>query len=162
MCVALAWLVLCGLLAAQTPAAPKTLTVAGDVTTPLSLTLEQVRALPRAKVTVQEQGRPVVYEGVAMAELLKRAGVPMGAGMSGAALAAYVKATAADGYEVVYSIGELDPGIGDSDALVADLVDGQPLFDYQGPFRLLMPHDKRGARSVRMLTRLDVVNLKKK
>ena len=37
----------------------------------------------------------------------------------------------------------------------------KPLFDYQGPFRIVAPHDKRGARSIRMLQRLEVVRLVK-
>ena len=47
------------------------------------------------------------------------------------------------------------------EVIVADTIDGKALFDYQGPFRIVAPHDKRGARSVRMLERLDVVRLKK-
>ena len=38
---------------------------------------------------------------------------------------------------------------------------GKPLFSAQGRFRLVVPKDKPGARSIRMLTRLDVVQLRK-
>jgi hypothetical protein len=40
-------------------------------------------------------------------------------------------------------------------------IDGTPLFDYQGPLRIVAPGDKRGARSVRMLERIDIVRLRK-
>ena len=45
--------------------------------------------------------------------------------------------------------------------LVADKRDGKSLFGYQGPFRLVCPNDKAGARSVRMLQTLEFVKLLK-
>jgi hypothetical protein len=46
----------------------------------------------------------------------------------------YVVAEAADGYRVVFSLAELDPGIRDSDVIVADTLDGTPLDAKHGPF----------------------------
>ena len=54
------------------------------------------------------------------------------------------------------SVGELDPDLGGARIIVADKRDGKPLFEYQGPFRLVIPADKEGARSVLMLERLEV------
>jgi hypothetical protein len=76
-------------------------------------------------------------------------------------VATYVVATAADGYQVVFSLGELDPAVANNASIVADTVDGKPLSDTQGPLRIVAPHDKRGVRGVRMLQRLDVVRLLK-
>ena len=45
--------------------------------------------------------------------------------------------------------------------MVADKVDGKPLFAYQGPFRIVAPQDLAGARSIRMLERIEVVRLPK-
>ena len=45
--------------------------------------------------------------------------------------------------------------------LVADKRDGQPLPSEQGPLRIVCPDDKEGARSVRMLQSLQVVQLRK-
>ena len=70
-------------------------------------------------------------------------------------------ATAKDGYAVVFSLPELDSAFTSNDIIIADTVDGQPLFDYQGPFRIVAPRDKRGARSIRMVQRLEVVRLRK-
>ena len=81
--------------------------------------------------------------------------------MRGNMVASYVLASASDGYQALFAIAELDPAFTAEDILVADTVDGQPLFEYQGPFRLVAPKDLRGARSVRMLQRLDVVRLRK-
>ncbi|MEO6238504.1 MAG: molybdopterin-dependent oxidoreductase [Vicinamibacterales bacterium] len=142
-------------------AASQPLTVAGDVTTPLSLTPDQLKNLPRTKVEVKEEGRAIVYEGVLVGEILKRAGVPFGTDLRGNALASYVVASATDGYQVVFSLAELDPGFTSNDIIVADTTDGKPLFAYQGPLRIVAPKDHRPARSVRMLQRLEVVRLKK-
>jgi DMSO/TMAO reductase YedYZ molybdopterin-dependent catalytic subunit len=167
------WLLLAALLSladlaanAQTPPQSATtpkraLTITGDVSTPLTLSLADLKAMPRTTVTADEQGRPVKYEGVLVSELLTRAGAPMGRGMGGNGLSAYVRAIAGDDYEVLFSLGELDAGLTSNDIIVADTADGKPLFDYQGPLRIIAPHDKRGARSVRMLLRLDVVRLRK-
>jgi len=135
--------------------------VGGDVTTPLTLTPADLKALPRTTVTVAEEGREVRYEGVLVGELLKRAGAPVGRDLSGKAVATYVRASAKDGYQVVFSLAELDPAFTANDIIVADAIDGKPLFDYQGPLRIVAPHDKRGARSIRMLQRIEVVRLVK-
>jgi hypothetical protein len=153
--------------AAQTPtpataAAPNdTLAIGGDVPHPLTVTAAELKAWPRTKAVVEEEGRQVTYEGVALSEILVRAGAPLGPSLRGNSLASYVLATARDGYEVVFSLAEVDPAMTKGDVIVADLADGKPLFDYQGPLRIVAPHDSRPARSVRMLQRLDVVLLRK-
>lgn len=144
------------------PKAPATvLSIGGDVARPCTLTLAELKALPRTTVTVQDNSRTIVYEGVLVGELLSRAGAPLGRDLAGKALASYVKATAADGYEVVFSLAELDPAMTSNDIIVADTVDGKALPDSQGPIRLATPHDKRGARALHLLVRLDVVRLAK-
>jgi DMSO/TMAO reductase YedYZ molybdopterin-dependent catalytic subunit len=150
-------------LRAQAPAAARTgtLVIAGDVAKPVTFTPADLRALPRTTVKVPDEGRTVRYEGVLVGELLKRAGVPLGSDLRGNALASYVVASANDGYQVVFSLGELDPALAANDIIVADAVDGKPLFDYQGPSRIVVPKDTRGARSVRMLERIEVVRLRK-
>jgi len=71
-------------------------------------------------------------------------------------MASYVVAEASDGYRVVFSLSELDSGILDSEVMVADTMDGAPLGEKQGPFRLVAPHEKRPARWVRMLKSITV------
>ena len=68
----------------------------------------------------------------------------------------YVIAEAEDGYKVVFALAELDSGITNSEILVADTVDGAPIDAKRGPFRLVVPHDKRPARWVRMLRSITV------
>jgi len=140
----------------------RSLTIAGDVGKTLTLAPADLKALPSARVEVKtEDGTTNIYEGVLVGELLKRAGVPLGPELRGNAVASYVVASAADGYQGVFSLAELDPVFTSNEIMVADTIDGKPLFSYQGPWRIVAPKDLRGARSIRMLERLDVVRLRK-
>lgn len=140
---------------------PTELSVTGAVKTALTLSAADLKAMPRTKVQSQENSRTVAYEGVLVGEILKRAGVPTGDALRGEAVASYVVAHATDGYRAVYSIAELDNAFSPNDIIVANTMDGKPLFAYQGPWRLVAPRDLRGARSVRLLDRLEVVRVPK-
>lgn len=137
------------------------LRVGGDVATPLNLSLEELKKMPRKtlKVVNPHEKKTEVYEGVPLEELLRRAGVPQGTNMRGGAMASYVVAEASDGYRVVFSLAELDPDFVDSEVIVADTLDGAPLGAKQGPFKIVAPHEKRPARWVRMLKSLTVVKV---
>ena len=139
----------------------RALVIAGDIAKPLPLTAVELKAMPRTTASLSDQGREVKYEGVLVGEVLAHAGAPLGRDFSGPAVATYVIATGKDGYAAVFSLGELDPAMTASDVIVADTVGGQPLPDPQGPYRIVAPHDKRGARGVRMLQKLEVVRLRK-
>ena len=117
--------------------------------------------MPRATVSTNSDGITVVYEGVWLHEILKKAGAPGGSELRGKALASYLLAEAKDGYQALFSLAEIDPVFSGNEVLVADSADGKPLIGSQGPFRLVAPKDRRGARSVRMLTKLEVVVLRK-
>jgi DMSO/TMAO reductase YedYZ molybdopterin-dependent catalytic subunit len=156
--VVLALILWCGWLAAQEP--PATAEISGAVKQALKLTAEDLAKMPRASVKTMSNGMETVYEGVWLHEILKRAGVPQGEALRGKALASYVLAQAQDGYQVVFSLGELDPAFVDNEILLADTANGKALFGAQGRFRLVVPKDKPGARSVRILTKLEVVQLR--
>ncbi len=150
-----------GLLFAQAPPTA-VLSVQGDVGTPLSLTAADLAKMPRETASVPApDGSKIVYEGVSLYAVLQKAGAPSGKQLRGKALASYVLAKARDGYQVAFTLGELDPQFGNASILVADERDGKPLPEKQGPFRLVCPNDKEGARSVRMLETLEVVRLAK-
>jgi hypothetical protein len=76
-------------------------------------------------------------------------------------MATYVQADASDGYRVIFSLPELDADFQDSEVIVADTMNGAPLDDKAGPFRIVAPHDKRPARWIRMLRSLTVVRIPK-
>ena len=150
------------LLAAQALAqSAASFSVSGAVSQPLTLTANDLAEMPRATVTMNNNGIETRYEGVWLSEILKKAGLRFGEGLRGAALATYVLASASDGYQVVFSLGELDPAMTDQQFLLADKADGKPLFGENGAFRLVIPKDKRGARSVRMLSKIEVVQVRK-
>ncbi len=155
-------LLLAALVLAQAPPAA-VLAVQGDIASPLSLTADDLAKMPRETATIPApDGSKIVYEGVTLLEVLKKAGAPLGDKLRGKALATYVLAMARDGYQVAFTLGELDPQFGNETILVADKRDGKPLpADKQGPFRLVCPNDHEGARSVRMLETLHVVQLAK-
>lgn len=141
--------------------AASALQIVGAVKEPLTLTPGDLAKMPRASVRTTNNGMETVFEGVWLHEILKKAGVPQGTALRGKALAGYVIAEAQDGYQVVFSLGELDPGFIDNEILLADTANGKPLFGAQGQFRLVVAKDKAGARSLRMLTKLEVVQLRK-
>jgi len=143
---------------AQTAPATAELRISGAVTTPLVLTVADLKNMPRRKLSVvnPHDKKTENYEGVFLEELLRKAGVPQGENLRGSSMATYVLVEAADGYRVVFSLAELDSGILDSDVMVADTMDGAPLGANQGPFRLVAPREKRPARWVRMLKSITV------
>jgi DMSO/TMAO reductase YedYZ molybdopterin-dependent catalytic subunit len=144
-----------------TTAAKQELQVTGAVKQPLTLTADDLAKMPRASVKTTSSGMETVYEGVWLTDVLKKAGVPQGGDLRGKALATYVLASADDGYQVLFSLAELDPSFIDNQILVADTANGKPLFGAAGRFRLVVPKDKPGARSVRMLNKIEVVQVRK-
>ena len=156
--IALSLAICAALVCAQSPA----ITIGGDLAAPLILNVGDLAKMPRETVTIPDpSGTSVVYEGVRLREILQRAGAPLGKDLRGKALATYVVAKGHDGYEVVFSLGEIAAEFGNASILVADTRDGKPLTGDQGPFRLVCPNDKAGARSVRMLETIELVRLHK-
>lgn len=68
-----------------------------------------------------------------------------------------VRVTASDHYQVVFSLAELDAALGNEQVILADTQDGHPLTK-DGPFRLVVPGDKRPARWIRNVTTIEVTN----
>ena len=116
--------------------------------------------MPRTTVAGDDHGKPVTSDGVLLYDVLLKAGAPLGSELSGKALASYVLASAKDGYQVVYTLTEVDPAFTGSRILIADAADGNPLPATQGPFRIVVPNEKKGARSLRMLERIEVIRLR--
>jgi DMSO/TMAO reductase YedYZ molybdopterin-dependent catalytic subunit len=145
---------------AQSSGTAAELRIGGAVSNPLILTVADLKKMPRKTLTVMNphDKKKETYEGVLLEELLRRASVPQGEKLRGSSMATYVLAEAEDGYRVVFSLAELDSGILESEVIVADTLDGAPLGDKQGPFRLVAPHEKRPARWVRMLKSITVVS----
>lgn len=140
-------------LSAQDRSAAAALKIDGNVPRPLSLSLSDLKSMPRQtlKVVNPHSKKTETYQGVLLAELLRRAGVPHGELLRGKAMTTCVLAEATDNYRVVFSLAELDSAFLDSDVIVADTLDGVPLGANEGPLKLVAPHDKRPARWIRMV-----------
>ena len=106
-------------------------------------------------------GKEEVYEGVLLAELLKQAGLPQGEKLRGDLMASCLLAQGSDGYRVIFSLAETDSSFQNSEILIADKMDGQSIGSGTGPLRLIVPHDLRPGRWVRMLQSIKVVTVPK-
>lgn len=127
-----------------------TLTVSGEVATPLELKAQDLAAMTQISHKVKDRdGKEHEFKGVALIEILEKAGVTTGAKLRGENLAKYALITAADGYEVLYALAEIDPEFTDQVILLATEKDGQPLPSGEGPFRIITPKDKKPARWIR-------------
>jgi DMSO/TMAO reductase YedYZ molybdopterin-dependent catalytic subunit len=123
------------------------------------LSLSDLQSMPRAKARVKmRDGKEHLFEGVAVAELLKKAGQPQGEELRGSLLSRYILITAHDGYRAVFSLPEFDPAFDDTEALLADRMDGEPIPTRDGPLRLILPKEKRESRWMRMVERIEVVS----
>jgi len=112
-------------------------------------------ALPHVAFTVHNEHTKAdeTYSGVPLIALL----TPLGVSDKphGKDLRLYVVAAGADGYEAVYSIGEVTPDVHDATVIVADLENGKTL-TADGPLKLIATSEKRPARWVRNLVAIKV------
>jgi hypothetical protein len=123
------------------------------------LTAAEITALPHQKVSVEVHGKAVSFEGVPLRVVLEKVGVTFGDSMRGRRLSTCLLVEAADDYRVVFALPELDPGFTDRVILLADRADGQPLDNKEGPFRIVVPGEKRMARWVRQVKTIKVVQV---
>jgi len=154
--------VLCFVAAASVAAAPPSdrlrVTVPGG--TPLDLGVADVAALPHTELrAVDSHGKGGLFRGVELVELLRRAGAASGDALRGSHLRDVVRVESADGYVVAFTLAELDPATGARRVLLADALDGKPLGAEQGPWRLVVPDDKRPVRWARQVRAVTVVVL---
>ena len=137
---------------------PSVVKIGGAVATPFSVSLDELKKMPRKTVRVENAHakKTEVYEGVPLDVLLQKAGVPQGEHLRGASMATYVLVEAADNYHALFSLAELDSSFQDAEVLLADTMDGAPLAPDQGPLKLVAPHDKRPARWVKMVASITI------
>lgn len=118
-----------------------------------------IEGLPTAEVTLTHHGETQVCSGPLLADVLAKLGAPARGEMRGKALLMAVVVEARDGYRVAFSLGELDPLLGKARVVLADRCNGAMLGAEDGPFRLAVAGDTRGARSVRQVTGLKLVEV---
>jgi len=136
------------------------LTLQTDSGKPLVLSRADLEALPHVKVIATDHSSsPVNFEGVTLKSVLEKAGVTFGDSMKGKRLTNCLLVEAADGYRVVIALPELDPAFTDKQTVLAFLRDGKPLGEKEGPYRIVIPDEKRMARWVRQVTTLKIVDV---
>jgi len=127
-------------------------TVSGDVLHGASFDLAALQALPGRSVTVGAD----VFTGVSFWDLLNTTvGLATDASVKNDVLGMYVVATGSDGYQSVFSMGELDPLFGNQPDLIAFGV-GSDGLGGDGFARLVVPGDGKHGRYVSNLVSLEV------
>ena len=136
------------------------LRVTGEVPNHLDLSVGDIAAFQRQTIHVtDDKGTPVEYAGVPVAEILEKAGAPLGKQLKGPNMAMGLVASAPDGYRVLFSLTEFDTAFSDRVILLVDRRDGKPLDSREGPLRFVVPGDKRHARWIRGVTTLEVLRV---
>jgi hypothetical protein len=136
------------------------LTVQAESGKQMVLNRSDLDALPHVKVSAAEHGSsPVQFEGVSLRSVLEKGGVSFGESMKGKRLANCLLVEAADGYRAVIALPEMDPAFTDKQVVLAFLRDGKPLGEKEGPYRVVIPDEKRMARWVRQVTTLKIVEV---
>ncbi len=137
----------------------ETLTISGlSDHPPLTLKVADLKSLTHITVTIHNphSNADETYSGVRLADLLAKVGAPLGSDLRGKALADYVVATGSDGYRAVLALGEIDPAFHPGEVIVADAMNEKPLDDHSGPMKMVVTEDKRPARSVRNLVKIEL------
>jgi len=134
------------------------LAISGEVGTPLDLKIQDLASFKQVSHKVKDRdNKEHEFKGVALIEILEKAGTTTGSKLRGENLAKYILIKAADGYEVVYSLPEIDPEFTNQVIILAIEKDGQPLPAGEGPFRIITPNDKKQARWIREVRSIKVV-----
>jgi len=137
------------------------LKVTGEVSTPLEIKLPDLQQYNQAQIKYKDKdGKFHNYSGVVLADILQKAGVPLGKELHGKNLAKFVVAEGTDGYQAVFALAELDKGFTDRLVILAVTIDGKPLSPTEGPFRIIVQDEKKQARCVRMVTAIKVESAK--
>jgi hypothetical protein len=113
--------------------------------------------LPQHSVHAEAHGKSVECAGVNLIDVLRAVGAPSGEALRGKNLALYARISAADGYRAVFAMAELDPGFRSDVPIITASCDGKALEAKDGPFRLVVPGEKRPARWVRQVTAIDLL-----
>lgn len=135
------------------------LTVQTETGKAVVLARADIEALPHIKVTTSDHGASATFEGVALKAVLEKAGVSFGETMKGTRLALCLLVEAADSYRVVIALPEVDPAFTAKQVILAFLRDDKPLGEKEGPYRIVIPDEKRMARWVRQVTALKIVDV---
>lgn len=136
-------------------------TVEGEVLRPLKLSMKELATFQSTEIKAKDKdGQAHIFKGVKLFDILDSAGVTLGKQLRGENLVKYVLVKAHDGYEVIFALPEIDPEFTDQTILLAYQVDGKPLAKGEGPFRLVVPNEKKHARWIREISTIKIMFIK--
>lgn len=143
--------------------------LSGALVRPASLDVVTLEAMGPVTRTWRDKKGEHQVKGVRLDTVLLKQGYSEGATgpqvkplEKHAGLRSAVVARAADGFEAVFSVGELLGTLGKTEVLLVWEVDGAPLADAMGPFRLVVTSDALPSRSLYQLRSLEMVDLRKR
>ena len=148
-----------GAMEAAKPPAPAstslTLTVDGKATT---LSVAELKAMPQKTVKVHNEHTKAdeTYSGVALGDVLAKAGFVVSQTTHRTMLRSYLKIEGTDKYWVLYSVTEVEASEHEGDVIVATAMDGKAL-GADGALKLVSTGDKKPQRWVRNLTAIALV-----
>ena len=124
------------------------LKVKGAIPKPLELSGQDLAGLERKSIKLRDKnGVENEYSGVSLLEILRMADAPLRKNLRGKELSKYVLVKCKDDYQVLFSLAELDDSFVDRKVILADSKDGGKLGTEQGPWRLVLEGEKKGARN---------------
>jgi DMSO/TMAO reductase YedYZ molybdopterin-dependent catalytic subunit len=138
--------------------------LSGNIANPASYTLSnlQLMSATTETATYSAGGTPVTdtYTGVSLWTLINAAGLLTNPAIKNDVLRDYALITGSDGYEVVVSLGEIDPAFGNQPDIVAYSDTGGQLGTNgsSGFARLVVPGDTLGGRYVSNITSIEVID----
>lgn len=132
---------------------PAAFTVDGQVSNPLTLSADDLRANYGAQtidVTYRSGSETVStqFTGAPLWQVVSAAQPNFNADIGNDKLSTYLVISATDGYQAVIAWGEIDPDFGGQPILLAYEENGAPIGDEEGAIRLVVPGDSRGGRYV--------------
>jgi len=131
--------------------------ISGELAKPFVLTLADLSKMPRIDVMRKDRdNKEHQYSGVLLSSLLTQGGATMGKDLRGENLTKYVMVEASDGYQIIFSLAELDPEFSDQKIILADTIDKNPLPVADGPFRIIVQNDKKPARCIKQVTNIKI------
>ena len=131
--------------------------ISGEVARPLSISIADLQKMPRINVSRKDRDdKQYQYSGVLLSALLSNSGATTGKDLRGENLTKYVIVEASDGYQVVFSLAELDPEFSDNKIILADTIDSTLLAPADGPLRIIVQNDKRPARCIKQVNNIRI------
>ena len=140
-------------------AADPSITLSVDGAHAQRIDIAALAALPQQTVHAKAHDKEVECTGPNLIDVLEKAGAPHGEKLRGKNLEYVVRVSAADGYRVAFALAETDPAMRNDVPILTARCNGAALDDKEGPFRVIVPGEKRPARWIRQVTAIEVLKL---